>query len=146
MNISKLCNEEIAFAGVYDMAYVIMYDSLLISTLYISLSMTTDSSFLFGILIKASFKTQKNPEIDLKSVQNPYEKGEIKGSAYIWSGYNIPDSSTKLNKQIILVKTNEQAMFDHSLQQWSILPEKSDSTIQRENVTVMLDILVALST
>lgn len=54
--------------------------------------------------------------IDLESVPNYYEEGEIQDISYITLKYSIADNLKRIKKQIILVQSIEQARLDHLLQ------------------------------
>lgn len=130
LNRSVLGSTIMAFTDAFYMVYVMKEHLRVMKTSSIPLSMIKDNLSLFDNQTRAISTLEKRLKIDLESVQSSYERERVQDVVYIWSEYNIADSSTRVKKESILVDAIEQATLDRPIHKWVFSTEESTAVLK----------------
>lgn len=134
INHSVLGSEIMAFVDAFDMAYIIKHDLHLMTKSYIPLFMMTYSLFLFDILTKASFTTEKTlnnwPTNCAGLIQQTRNTRRCLRS--FWIRYHRRTD----NRKIILFDAFQTSNLNHLLEQWIVRSSKIKSVFKTKIVNL----------
>ena len=83
----------------------------------------TDSKSLFDTVTKLSATSEKRLLINVSSIREAFQKGDIFNIAHISSEYNLADAFTKRMKPTFLQEVMTTGFLKHPINQWIIDPE-----------------------
>lgn len=109
-----------SFADGFDFAFSLQHDLRTILKRYVAIKLYTESKSLFDMLITAGYTSEKRLMIDLISLRDAYERGEISDQAWIRFKFNPADAMNKLSNSDVLEKILEHNVIEHPVEQWVV--------------------------
>ena len=120
---SILAAEVHAFAACLDCCITLAHDLKKMLGRDLKVALMTDSKSLFDTVTKLTAALEKRLLINIFSIREAFQKGDIFNIAHISSEYNLADAFTKPMKPALLHKVMTTGSIEHPINQWIIDPE-----------------------
>ena len=120
---SILAAEVHAFAACLDYCITLAHDLKQMLGRDLKVALMTDSKSLFDTVTKLTATLEKRLLINISSIREAFQKGDIFNIAHISSEYNLADAFTKRMKPALLHKVMTTGSIEHPINQWIIDPE-----------------------
>lgn len=135
---SILATEAAALAEAFDLSIVIAKELRNTLNQDVEIDLYTDSKSLFDIITRGSSASNKGLMIDLKALQQAYQRFDIRSIYNIASEFNPADAMTKAVNNATLVKLATQGMIDHPIEQ-TVHRNLSNANSSREEEVANVD-------